>query len=124
MTGRKHFSTNLIKIRYIWFYRLKKQKMRKIALLGKKSYEGKRFKSVGPNQLSVSDKTSIRNNINQLTKQQLAYKIGKPIIIIEKFIKKENLTSSIETQKVVDLLQPVAPAKSLPITPNITVLAT
>jgi hypothetical protein len=98
--------------------------MRRIAPLGKKNYAGKRFKSVGPNQLSVSDKNSIRNNINQLTKQQLAFKIGKPIVIIEKFIKKENLTSTLETQKVVDLLPPVAPAKSLPITPNITVLAT
>ena len=98
--------------------------MRKIALLGKKSYEGKRFKSVGPNELSVSDKNSIRNNINQLTKQQLAFKIGKPITIIEKFLKKEKLTSTIETQKAVDLPQPAVPVKALSNTPNITVSAT
>jgi len=98
--------------------------MRKIALLGKKSFAGKRFKSVGPNELSASDKNSIRNNINQFTKQQLAFKIGKPIAIIEKFIKKEKLTSTIETQKAVDLPQPAVPVKALSITPNITVSAT
>jgi hypothetical protein len=76
--------------------------MRKIALLGKKSYVGKRFKSVGPNELNASDKNSIRNNVNQLTKQQLAFKIGKPILIIDKFIKRENLSSTLETQKVID----------------------
>jgi predicted ArsR family transcriptional regulator len=97
--------------------------MRKIALLGKKSYAGKRFKSVGPNELSASDKNSIRNNINQLTKQQLAFKIGKPITIIEKFINKEKLTSTLETPKVIDSPQPIIPIEALIIKPNITVSA-
>jgi len=97
--------------------------MRKIALFGKKSFEGKRFKSVGPNELSASDKNSIRNNINQLTKQQLAIKIGKPIIIIEKFIKKEKLTSTLETPKVIDSPQPDIPVEKLTSKPNITVSA-
>jgi hypothetical protein len=95
--------------------------MRKIALLGKKSYSGKRFKSVGPNELSVSDKNSIRNNINQLTKQQLAFKIGKPIVIIDKFITRENLSSTLDLQKVTDSLQPVASIILPPVKPNITV---
>lgn len=99
--------------------------MRKIGPLGKKSYSGKRFKSAGPNELSASDKNSIRNNINQLTKQQIASKISKPIAIIEKFIKKEKLTSILETQNVIDLPQPVNPVKAIPSKQsNITVLAT
>ena len=98
--------------------------MRKIGPLGKKTYAGKRFKSVGPNELSASDKNSIRNNINQLTKQQLAFKIGKPIAIIEKFIKKEKLTSTLDIQKVIDLPQPVAPVEALPSKPDVTESAT
>jgi hypothetical protein len=69
---------------------------------------------VGPNELSVSDKNSIKNNINQLTKQQLAFKIGKSIAIIEKFIKREKLTSTLEIQKLIDLPQPVAVFNALP----------
>jgi len=69
---------------------------------------------VGPNELSVSDKNSIKNNINQLTKQQLAFKIGKSIAIIEKFIKREKLTSTLEIQKLIDLPQPVAVFYALP----------
>ncbi len=98
--------------------------MRKIGPLGKKSYAGKRFKSVGPNELSASDKNSIRNNINQLTKQQLAFKIGKPIAVIEKFIKKEKLTSILEIQEVIDLPQPVAPVEALSSKPDVTKSAT
>ena len=67
--------------------------MRKIAPLGKKSYAGKRFKSVGPNELNASDKNFIRNNINLFNIQLLAFKVGKPIAAVEKFIKKEKFSN-------------------------------
>jgi predicted transcriptional regulator len=73
--------------------------MRKIAPIGKKNFAGKKFRSAKPNELNASDKNVIRNNINELTKQQLAFRIGKPIAAVEKFIKKEKLTSTLEVQE-------------------------
>lgn len=78
--------------------------MRKIAPLGKKSYAGKRFKSAGPNELNASDKNFIRKNINLFNIQQLAFKVGKPVSAVEKFIKKEKLISTIEVQELKELV--------------------
>lgn len=91
--------------------------MKKIAPIGRMSTAGKRFKSAKPNELSASDKNSIRNNINNLTKQQLAFRIGKPLEVIEKFIKKEKLVSTLDTQLPKEQPQPVAvePIKEVPI---------
>lgn len=80
--------------------------MKKIAPLGKKSYTGKKFKSAGPNELNASDKNFIRNNINLFNVQLLAFKVGKPITSVEKFIKKEKLVSTIEVQTVKELIEP------------------
>ncbi|WP_064198344.1 MULTISPECIES: hypothetical protein [Emticicia] len=79
--------------------------MRKTAPIGKMNTARKKFKSAKPNELSASDKNSIRNNINKLTKQQLAFKIGKPLEVIEKFIKKEHLVS------VLDIPTPPTPVE-------------
>lgn len=89
--------------------------MRKIAPLGKKSYTGKRFKSAGPNELNVSDKNFIRNNINLFNIQLLAFKVGKPIAAVEKFIKKEKLVSIIEVQEVI---KPSISVKTRPSKPD------
>lgn len=91
--------------------------MKKIAPIGRMSTAGKRFKSAKPNELSASDKNSIRNNINTLTKQQLAFRLGKPLEVIEKFIKKEKLVSTLDTQIPKEQPQPVAvePIKEVPI---------
>lgn len=90
--------------------------MKKIAPIGKMNTAGKRFKSAKPNELSASDKNSIRNNINTLTKQQLAFRIGKPLEVIEKFIKKEKLVSTLDVQVPKEQPQPVAvePIKEVP----------
>ncbi len=72
--------------------------MRKIAPIGKRSYAGKKFKSVGPNELSASDKNFVRNNINKYTVQQLANRVGKGIEVLEKFFKKEKLVQVLEIQ--------------------------
>ncbi len=106
--------------------------MKKIAPIGRMSTAGKRFKSAKPNELSASDKNSIRNNINTLTKQQLAFRVGKPLEVIEKFIKKEKLVSTLDTQLLKEQPQPVAvePIKEVPIVvevpkkPDVTVSAT
>ena len=74
--------------------------MRKIAPIGKRSYAGKKFKSVGPNELSASDKNFVRNNINKYTVQQLANRVGKGIEVLEKFFKKEKLVQVLEIQNV------------------------
>lgn len=74
--------------------------MKKIAPLGKKSYTGKKFKKAGPNELNASDKNYIRNNIHLFNVQLLAFKVGKPIAAVEKFIKKEKLGSTSEVQEV------------------------
>lgn len=79
--------------------------MKKIAPLGKKSYTGKKFKSAGPNELNASDKNFIRNNINLFNVQLLAFKVGKPVASVEKFIKKERLVSTIEVQAVKELIK-------------------
>lgn len=80
--------------------------MRKIAPLGKKSYTGKRFRSAGPNELNASDKNFIRNNINLFNTQLLAFKVGKPITAVEKFIKKEKLASTINVQEIKEFVEP------------------
>ncbi len=80
--------------------------MKKIAPLGKKSYTGKKFKSAGPNELNASDKNFIRNNINLFNVQLLAFRVGKPVTSVEKFIKKEKLVSTIEVQVVKELIEP------------------
>ena len=97
--------------------------MKKIAPIGRMSTAGKRFKSAKPNELSASDKNSIRNNINTLTKQQLAFRLGKPLEIIEKFIKKEKLVSILDIQLSKEQPQPVAvePIKELPIIVDVPV---
>lgn len=79
--------------------------MKKIAPLGKKSYTGKKFKSAGPNELNASDKNYIRNNIHLFNVQLLAFKVGKPIAAVEKFIKKEKLGSTSEVQEVKELVK-------------------
>jgi Mn-dependent DtxR family transcriptional regulator len=73
--------------------------MRRIAPIGKKNFVGKKFKSAKPNELNASDKNFIRNNINQFNNQQLAFRIGKPLTVVEKFIKKENLISTLEIKE-------------------------
>lgn len=73
--------------------------MRRIAPIGKKNFVGKKFKSAKPNELNASDKNFIRNNINQFNNQQLAFRIGKPVTAVEKFIKKEKLISTLEVQE-------------------------
>lgn len=106
--------------------------MKKIAPIGRMSTAGKRFKSPKPNELSASDKNSIRNNINTLTKQQLAFRVGKPLEVIEKFIKKEKLVSILDIQLPREQPQPVAvePIKAVPIIveaptkPDVTVSTT
>lgn len=107
--------------------------MKKIAPIGKMSMAGKRFKSAKPNELSASDKNSIRNNINTLTKQQLAFRLGKPLEAIEKFIKKEKLVPTLDnTQLPKEQSQPVAvePIKEVsmivevPVISDVTVSAT
>lgn len=65
--------------------------MRNIAPIGKKNFVGRKFKSAGANQLSASDKNFIKNNINKFINQQLSERLGKPVEVIEKFIKKEKL---------------------------------
>lgn len=89
--------------------------MKKIAPIGRMSVAGKRFKSAKPNELSASDKNSIRNNINTLTKQQLAFRIGKPLEVIEKFIKKEKLVSTLDIQTPKEQPQPaeIEPTKKV-----------
>lgn len=106
--------------------------MKKIAPIGRMSVAGKRFKSAKPNELSASDKNSIRNNINALTKQQLAFRIGKPLEVIEKFIKKEKLVSTLDIQIPKEQPQPaeIESVKTIPIIaekpnkPDITMSAT
>jgi hypothetical protein len=78
--------------------------MRKIGPLGKKSYAGKKFKSAGPNELNASDKNYIRNNINLFNIQLLAFKVGKPVAAVEKFIKKEKLVPIVENQETKELV--------------------
>jgi hypothetical protein len=81
--------------------------MRNITPIGKKKFVGKKFKTAGPNELSASDKNFIKNNINQYNKQQLAFKIGKTAALVEKFIKKEKLISTIENQEGKELNKPI-----------------
>lgn len=80
--------------------------MRRIAPIGKKNFVGKKFKSAKPNELNASDKNFIKNNINQFNNQQLAFRIGKPVAAVEKFIKKEKLISMLEVQERKELIKP------------------
>ena len=78
--------------------------MRKILPIGKRNFVGKKFKSAKPNELNVSDKNVIKNNINKYTHQQLAIRIGKPVAAVEKFIKKEKLVSTLVIEDTNDLV--------------------
>ena len=78
--------------------------MRKILPIGKRNFVGKKFKSAKPNELNVSDKNVIKNNINKYTHQQLAIRIGKPVASVEKFIKKEKLVSTLVIEDTNDLV--------------------
>lgn len=95
----------------IFGVQIKILKMRRIAPIGKKNFVGKKFKSAKPNELNASDKNFIKNNINQFNNQQLAFRIGKPIAAVEKFIKKEKLISTFEVQESKELIKPSKPDK-------------
>lgn len=58
---------------------------------GKATQKRTKFKSAKENELSVSDKTFIRNNFEKFPISALANRIGKSVELIEKFLKKENL---------------------------------
>lgn len=90
----------------IFGIQIKTLKMRRIAPIGKKNFVGKKFKSAKPNELNASDKNFIKNNINQFNNQQLAFRIGKPVDAVEKFIKKEKLTSTLAVQESKELIKP------------------
>lgn len=92
--------------------------MRKIAPIGKKSYVGKKFKKAGPNELNASDKNFIRNNINLFNIQLLAFKVGKPVAAVEKFIKKEKLVSTIEVHEAKEVIKPNVSVKVQPSKPQ------
>ncbi|MDZ7936157.1 MAG: hypothetical protein U5M51_14560 [Emticicia sp.] len=81
--------------------------MRNIGPIGKKSYTGKKFRKAGPNELNASDKNFIRKNINLFNIQILAVKVAKPVSAVEKFIKKEKLTSIIEIKEIVSVEAPL-----------------
>ncbi len=88
--------------------------MRNIGPIGKKSYTGKKFRKAGPNELNASDKNFIRNNINLFNIQLLAFRVGKPVVAVEKFIKKEKLTSIIEVKEIKEFVS----VEVLPSKPN------
>ncbi len=88
--------------------------MRRIAPIGKKNFVGKRFKKAGPNELNASDKNFIKNNINLFNISQLAFRVGKPVAVIEKFIKKEKLVSTIEVQEIKTFVEPSVSIEVLP----------
>lgn len=88
--------------------------MKKIAPIGKKSFVGKKFKKAGPNELNASDKNFIRNNINLFNNQLLAFKVGKPVAAVEKFIKKEKLISTLEVKETKELMKPSVSVEAQP----------
>lgn len=63
----------------------------KALAFGKAAQKKTKFKSAKENELSASDKTFIRNNIEKFPVSALANRIGKSVELIEKFLKQENL---------------------------------
>lgn len=63
----------------------------KALAFGKAAQKKTKFKSAKGNELSASDKTFIKNNIERFPVSALANRIGKSVELIEKFLKQNDL---------------------------------